>query len=136
MLACTVPEIMFSTAERWGGFQALADASSCLVTDQNCIGFMGLLDGTVDLAYERDLLLPDAAAIVPILCSAGIAVTDHNARPVTFDTTARKGEYQLLAAHKDLHRHAVDVQRHGVPHWNNRFQEAGPAKLGYVRKVN
>ena len=94
VLACTVPEIMFSTAERWGSFQALATAA-CLVTDQNCIGFMGLLDGTVDIAYERDLLLPDAAAIVPILQSAGIVVTDHYGKPATFDVTARDSKVPI-----------------------------------------
>jgi fructose-1,6-bisphosphatase/inositol monophosphatase family enzyme len=136
VLACTVPEIMFSTADRWGGFQALADATAALVTDQNCIGYMGLLDGTVDIAYERDLLLPDAAAIVPILQSAGIVVTDHDGQPVAFDATARDGEYLLMAAQSELHPHAIAVHRQGVPQRRNRFHEAGPAKLGYVRKAN
>jgi fructose-1,6-bisphosphatase/inositol monophosphatase family enzyme len=136
VLACTVPEIMFCTADRWGSFQALADATACLVTDQNCIGFMGLLNGTVDIACERDLLLPDAAAIVPILQSAGIVVTDHDGQPLAFDAVAREGEYLLMAAQSELHRHAIAVYRHGVPRGRNRFHEAGPAKLGYVRKVN
>jgi inositol-phosphate phosphatase/L-galactose 1-phosphate phosphatase/histidinol-phosphatase len=136
VLACTVPEIMFSTADRWGTFQALADATASVITDQNCIGFMGLLNGTVDIAYERDLLLPDAAAIVPILQSAGIVVTDHDGQSVAFDATARDGEYLLIAAQSELHHHAIAVQRQGVHQWHNRFHEAGPAKLGYVRKVN
>jgi inositol-phosphate phosphatase / L-galactose 1-phosphate phosphatase / histidinol-phosphatase len=136
VLACTVPEIMFSTADRWGSFQALADASACLVTDQNCIGYMGLLNGTVDIACERDLLLPDAAAIVPILQSAGIVVTDHEGQPVAFDATARDSEYLLMAAQGELHHQAIAVYRQGVPLGHNRFHEAGPAKLGYVRKVN
>jgi fructose-1,6-bisphosphatase/inositol monophosphatase family enzyme len=136
VLACTVPEIMFSTADRWGSFQALADATASLGIDQNCVGFMGLLDGAVDIAYERDLLLPDAAAIVPILQSAGIAVTDHDGHPVSFDAAARDGEYLLMAAHRGLHDHAVAVHRQGVPWWHNRFQETGPAKLGYAGKVN
>jgi inositol-phosphate phosphatase / L-galactose 1-phosphate phosphatase / histidinol-phosphatase len=136
VLACTVPEIMFCIADRWGGFQALADATARLVTDQNCIGFMGLLDGAVDIVCERDLLLPDAAAIVPILQSAGIVVTDHDGRLVAFDATARDSEYLLMAAQKDLHEHAIAIHRRGVPPRYNRFHEAGPAKLGYVRKVN
>lgn len=136
VLACTVPELMFCTADRWGSFQALADATASLSTDQNCIGFMGLLDGTVDIAYERDLLLPDAAAIVPILQSAGIMVTNHDGRPVAFDATARDGEYVLVAAQEELHQHAIAMHRQGVPQRHNRFHEAGPAKLGYVRKVN
>jgi inositol-phosphate phosphatase / L-galactose 1-phosphate phosphatase / histidinol-phosphatase len=142
VLACTVPEIMFCTADRWGGFQALANATACLVTDQNCIGFMGLLDGAVDVVCERDLLLPDAAAIVPILQSAGIVVTDHDGQPVTFDATARDSEYLLMAAQKELHEHAVAIHRQGVSPRCNPFpeaghsHEAGSAKLGYVRKVN
>jgi inositol-phosphate phosphatase / L-galactose 1-phosphate phosphatase / histidinol-phosphatase len=136
VLACTVPEIMFATAEEWGSFQALADATARLITDQNCIGFMGLLDGTVDIAYERDLLLPDAAAIVPILQSAGIVVTDHDERPMSFDAAARDVEYLLMAGHSQLHRQAAAVHRTGVPQCHNRFHDAGPAKLGYVRKVN
>jgi histidinol-phosphatase len=136
VLACTVPEVMFGTADRWGSFQALADATASLVTDQNCIGFMGLLNGTVDIACERDLLLPDAAAIVPILGSAGIVVTDHDGQPVTFDATARDGEYVLMAAQRDLHDQAIAVFRRGVPRSHNRFHEAELATLGYVRKVN
>lgn len=136
VLACTVPEIMFSTSDRWGSFQALADATAHLATDQNCIGFMGLLNGTVDIACERDLLLPDAAAIVPILQSAGIVVTDHDGQPVAFDTMARHGEYLLMAAQSELHHHAIAVYRQGVPQRHNRFHEIGSAKLGYVRKVN
>jgi inositol-phosphate phosphatase / L-galactose 1-phosphate phosphatase / histidinol-phosphatase len=142
VLACTMPEIMFCTADRWGGFQALADATACLVTDQNCIGYMGLLDGAVDIVCERDLLLPDAAAIVPILQSAGIVVTDHDGQLVAFDTTARDSEYLLMAAQKDLHEHAIAIHRRSVPPRYNPFpeaghsHEAGPAKLGYVRKVN
>jgi inositol-phosphate phosphatase / L-galactose 1-phosphate phosphatase / histidinol-phosphatase len=136
VLVCTVPEIMFSTADQWGRFQALADATAALVTDQNCIGYMGLLDGSVDIAYERDLLLPDTAAIVPILQSAGIVVTDHDGRPVAFDATARDGEYLLMAAQSELHHQAIAVHQRGVPQRHNRFHEAGTAKLGYVRKVN
>jgi inositol-phosphate phosphatase / L-galactose 1-phosphate phosphatase / histidinol-phosphatase len=136
VLACTLPEVMFSTAERWGSFQALADATASLTTDQNCIGFMGLLDGTVNIAYERDLLLPDAAAIVPILQSAGIVVTDHDGQPVAFDATARDSEYLLIAAQSELHHLAIAAHRQGVPQRHNRFRDAGPAKLGYVRKVN
>jgi histidinol-phosphatase len=136
VLACTVPEIMFSTADRWGSFQALAEGTARLVTDQNCIGFMGLLNGTVDIACERDLLLPDAAAIVPILQSAGIVVTDHDGQPVAFDAAARDAEYLLMAAQRGLHHQAIAVHRQGVARSHNRFHEAGPAKLGYVRKVN
>ncbi|KAA8880585.1 hypothetical protein F3087_40405 [Nocardia colli] len=136
VLACTVPEIMFSTPERWSGFQALADATRSVVTDQNCIGFMGLLDGTVDIVCERDLLLPDAAAVVPILRSAGITVTDHDGYLVEFDATARKGEYCLLAARPELHRDAVVMHRRGVPRWNNRFPGVDSTGLGYVRKVD
>jgi len=43
-IASTVPPMMFNTPEKWSGFQALQEATGkpC-VTDQNCIGFMRVL---------------------------------------------------------------------------------------------
>jgi acetyl-CoA acetyltransferase len=93
----------------------------------------GLVDDVIWGVVEQ---VGDQAVIVPILQSAGIAVTDHDGHPVSFDAAARDGEYLLMAAHRDLHDHAVAVHRQGVPRWHNRFQETGPAKLGYAGKVN
>jgi hypothetical protein len=70
------------------------------------------------------------------LVGRGNVVTDHDGQPVAFDATARDGEYLLMTAQRELHCDAIAVHRQGVPRGNNRFHEAGPAKLGYVRKVN
>src|SRR5262249_36926002 len=59
-LASTVPEVMFTTRGQWGQFQALFESTRSFLPDQNCIGFMNLIDGTVDVVLEADLTLPDA----------------------------------------------------------------------------
>ncbi|MFB8281190.1 inositol monophosphatase family protein [Nocardia colli] len=136
VLACTIPEVMFTTADSWGSFQALTDIAGGVLVDQNCVGYMGLLDGSVDIVYERDLLLPDAAAVVPILRSAGIVVTDHQGHPISFAAEVREQEYVLLAARPALHDHAVAVTSAGVPRSRNRFGAVDPIGLGYTRKVH
>ncbi|WP_280395629.1 inositol monophosphatase family protein [Nocardia brasiliensis] len=136
LLACTIPEVMFTTADNWGSFQALTDIAGNALVDQNCVGYMGLLDGSVDIVYERDLLLPDAAAVVPILRSAGVVVTDHQGHPTSFAPAARGQEYVLLAARPALHDHAVTLTSAGVSGSRNRFGAADPIELGYTRKVH
>ncbi|MGX1778142.1 inositol monophosphatase family protein [Nocardia brasiliensis] len=134
-LACTVPEIMFSTGAQWNSFQALAAIAATVIRDQNCLGFMGLLDGSIDVVYERDLLLPDAAAVVPILEAAGVTVTDQYGRSVTFEVASRGREYVLLAARQPLHQRAVALTSTSTPDAEDRSGATDSTQLGYVRKV-
>lgn len=133
-LASTVPEVMFATHESWGQFQGLLDSAGELIVDQNCVGFMHLLTGDVDIVMERDMTLPDAAALVPILRNANITVTDHDGQPVRFDKEALDGEYLLLAAHPELHTEAIGKVRAGVTDGLNRFTDAGSIVSGYAQK--
>lgn len=133
-LASTVPEVMFTTAETWGGFQALLDSTAAFQPDQNCIGFTRVIDGSVDIVMESDLTLPDAAALIPVLEGAGVTITDHAGSPVRFDTQARGGEYSLLAAAPGLHSEALAAVRAGVPTSENRFVQGEQAHHGYAKK--
>jgi fructose-1,6-bisphosphatase/inositol monophosphatase family enzyme len=133
-LASTVPEVMFTTRESWSGFQALLDSTAAFLPDQNCIGFMRILDGTVDVVMESDLTLPDSAALIPTLVGAGITVTDPAGQPVRFDAAARAGEYSLLAAPPILHQQALAAVRRGVPDSENRFARGETVHQGYSKK--
>jgi fructose-1,6-bisphosphatase/inositol monophosphatase family enzyme len=136
-LACTVPEIMFNTKEKWSGFQALLDATEkpC-VTDQNCVGFMRLLDpvSTISLAFEGDLGYHDVAALVPILVGAGLTATDDKGQKLTFPEGAIKSEYRILAAAPALHAAALKKIHEGVPDNQNRFKTGGDIHEGYAQK--
>ena len=134
-LASTVPEIMFNTSEKWGGYQALLDATgkSC-VTDQNCIGFMRLLEGGIDIVYEADLAYHDAAALVPILLGAGMAVTDDKGQPLLFPESVLKQEFRVLTASPALHKLALVKIAAGVPAAQNRFASGGGIHQGYAQK--
>lgn len=134
-LACTVPEVMFGTREKWSGFQALLDATGkpCL-RDQNCVGFMQLLSGEVDMAYEADLAYHDAAALIPILEAAGITVSDGAGKPLSFAPERIGTEFQVLAAQSVLHAQAVAKIAAGVPPEQNRFAPHNGGAQGYANK--
>lgn len=122
VLACTVPEVMFASRAARTRFARVRDATRELVVDLNCIGYMRLLGGGVDIVIEADLALPDAAALIPPLAGAGVVVTDHAGRPPRFDADARAGEYRLLAAAPELHRQALAAL--------NAAARGGPAPAG------
>ncbi len=134
-LACTVPEVMFGTREKWSGFQALLDATGkpCL-RDQNCVGFMQLLTGEADVAYEADLAYHDAAALIPILETAGITVSDGGGKPLSFAPERIGTEFQVLAAPSALHAQAVAKIAAGVPPEQNRFAPHNGGAQGYANK--
>ncbi len=137
VLASTVPEIMFKTKESWSGFQALQEATKTLVTGQNCIGYMKLLEenGDVDVVYEADLAYHDAAAIVPILESAGIRVTDEKGTRLNFSEDEIQKEFQILAARPNLHKQAFDTIIKGIKDDRNSFKERS-SYGGYARKFH
>ncbi len=135
-LTCTVPDVMFSTFETWGSFQALAEGTATFVPDQNCVGFMRLLGGGIDIAYEADLGLPDAAALIPPLTGAGIRVTDHKGHRPRFDATSRSGEYRLLAASPGLHAQALEITLAGVDPARNTFPQRGTEYNLYAKKFD
>jgi len=93
-----------------------------------------VLGGGIDVVVERDLTLPDAAALLPVLDNAGIVVTDHAGAPVRFDAAARDGEYALLAAAPALHAEALAALRAGVAPARNRFVDRAGPHNGYAKK--
>jgi hypothetical protein len=125
--------MMFGDFKKWGQFQALLDGTGSFVPDQNCIGFMHLLEGRTHIVVERDLTLPDSAAFVPILTSAGFKATDHEGKPLRFDKAARDGEYLVLVAHPDLHGAALTLFMDGMPGNRNRF-DPNKGDHGYAQK--
>ncbi len=133
-LACTVPSIMFNTPEKWSGFQALEEATKTCLIDQNCVGFMGLLDGRTDIAYEADLAYHDVAALVPILQNAGLTVTDGNGSSMRFPESAIGHEFTILAALPELHALALQVIRKGVAAERNSFEVGSKRPDGHVQK--
>ena len=135
ILACTVPEIMFGTAGKWSGYQALLNATErhCRI-DQNCVGFMQLLDGSTDIAYEADLAYHDAAALIPILRGAGIIVTGSKGEALTFPESAIKKEFHVLAAQSPLHAIALERVMQGVPATQNSFSSHSGIAHGYASK--
>jgi fructose-1,6-bisphosphatase/inositol monophosphatase family enzyme len=136
LIASTVPEIMFATAEKWSGFQALRDAARGCVTDQNCVGFMRLLqpESGIGVVYEADLAYHDAAALVPILEGAGMRVTDSGGHPLSFPKSAIGSEFTLLAAAPSLHRQALSLVQQGVEPEKNSFAGNFGTHQGYAQK--
>ena len=134
-LACTVPEIMFGTQEKWSGYQALLDAThNACRTDQNCIGFMQLLTGEADIGYEADLAYHDAAALIPVLQSAGITVTSGTGATLTFPEAFIGKEFSVLAAQEPLQTLARERVAEGVPPGQNRFIATSGIAHGYATK--
>lgn len=132
-LACTVPEVMFHSAETWGGYQALAEAVTNCMRDQNCIGYMQLLQGGVNVVYEADLAYHDAAALIPVLQAVGITVSDAKGSPVDFSEAAIGKAFSLLAAQPILHKLAIEKVRRGVAPERNSFV-GKPQHQGYAQK--
>lgn len=134
IVACTVPEVMFNTAEKWSGWQVLSEATKACVTDQNCVGFMRLLQGGIDIVYESDLAYHDVAALVPILQGAGVIVTDNKGQKLYFSESAITKEFTILAAQSSLHGLAVNCIRQGVPAERNSFAGRSAMHCGYANK--
>ncbi len=65
-LACTAPAAMFQKPIHQTVFANFA-AECEVITDQNCMGYIQLCRGEVDIALEQDLDITDVAAIIPIL---------------------------------------------------------------------
>ncbi len=132
-LACTVPEVMFHDEKSWGGYQALADAVKHCLHEQNCIGFMRLLEGGAHIAYEADLAYHDVLALVPILEGAGFTVTSGSGARLSFAEENISHEYSILAAQAPLHAQALTLIQTGVTPDRNRFRKPSHAK-GYTQK--
>ncbi len=135
-VACTVPQVMFGTPEKWSGWQALTEATAAVVTAQNCVGYMRLLENNsvIHIVYEADLAYHDAAALVPILEGAGVTVTDGQGRPPRFPESTRKQEFTLLAAAAALHKQALSTILKGIPPEKNTFSTRAAADNGYATK--
>ncbi len=135
-LASTVPQVMFNTLEKWSGYQALMEASHHMVPDQNCIGFMRLLQdkSDVDIVYEADLAYHDVAALVPILQGGGIVVSDREGQSLSFPENAIAKEFNIVAAQAFLHAQALSCIQKGVALERNRFAGKNNFSQGYASK--
>lgn len=91
-------------------------------------------DGDVQVVVERNLTLPDAAALIPVLAGAGIAVSDRADRRVDFGVGQRAGEYALLAASPDLRMPILQALRAGVPDAQRRFPGHADRHQGYAKE--
>lgn len=113
-MACTAPKIMFGHKDRenLARFQALRSATAGCITDQNCIGFMRILqqNSRIGIGCEADLALPDIAALQPILRGANLTVTDLNGNQHNFANN-RDGEWRILTAPPKLHEQALAVMQ-------------------------
>lgn len=135
-VACTVPQIMFGTKEKWSSWQALAEGTQSVITGQNCVGYMKLMQegSNIHIVYEADLAYHDAAALVPILESAGLTVSDGQGLPLKFPEAARTREFSILAAAAPLHKQALDTILKGVAPDKNSFAKRVLADNGYANK--
>ncbi len=116
-LASTVPSVMFTNAEQWNGYQALQEATGApAIIDQNCIGYMRLLDpiSGIGVVYEADLGYHDVAALVPILVGAGLSVSDGHGKPLEFGEQYIDQEYTVVAALPGIRAAALERIRRGV----------------------
>jgi hypothetical protein len=127
---------MFNSAPKWSGYQALAEATGGRIPDQNCIGFMRILqeDGGIDVVYEADLAYHDVAALAPILRGAGVTVTDGAGSSLTFPARAITQEFSVLTAQPAVHAQALERVLAGVAPEANRFSSRGDARRGYAQK--
>ncbi|AFU02681.1 inositol monophosphatase family protein [Nocardia brasiliensis] len=130
VLACTAPKVMFAPGDQWDSFQALAATAAEVVLDQNCLGYMGLLNGSIDVVYERGLPVAHAAAVVPILEGAGVVATNQHGCPISFEVAARGRKYVLLAARRPLHQRAVVLTSTSASGADDRSGQEESAPLG------
>lgn len=76
VFACTNPQGMFKDDGHLAVMTGFVKNSSEFRTELNCIGFVQLVEGNVDVAVENDLALHDVAALIPVLLNAGMSVID------------------------------------------------------------
>ena len=135
-LVCTAAAVMFKTPAQRAGYRALLGRARGLVEDQNCAGFMRLLDPAsgIGVALEGDLAYHDVAALVPILTGAGALVTNDHGEPLAFPEAAIAREYRILAASPRLHAEALAVVREGASSAQEGGEEPPEGSRGYRRK--
>jgi fructose-1,6-bisphosphatase/inositol monophosphatase family enzyme len=111
-LSCTVPEIMFPRDVQRKAFNGCRVAVAQVYTNRNCIGFMQLLEGHVDIVWEGDLAYHDVVPLVPILTNAGFTATDEQGTDLDFQDPTK--EYRLIVAPKYLHSQLLEYSRASV----------------------
>jgi inositol-phosphate phosphatase / L-galactose 1-phosphate phosphatase / histidinol-phosphatase len=109
ILCSTAPEIMFTSQAQKQSFAALSSQILDIHTNKNCIGFMQLLTGEVDIVWEGDLAFHDVVALVPILRNANIAISFENGDPIIFSKQNYHSEYRIIAARPKLHDLALKI---------------------------
>jgi fructose-1,6-bisphosphatase/inositol monophosphatase family enzyme len=111
VVSCTAPHIMFSH-EQYASFDNLVQNTKQLVTNRNCIGFMQLLDNTVNIVWEGDLAFHDIVPLLPILDRAGFKVTDEQGNPFVFSDESYHKEYRVIATHPALYSNVLNHSKY------------------------
>ncbi len=102
VVACTNPDGMFETADLQRGIRAVQGTAMAIRTHLNCIGFTGVVDGTIDAVIENNLKAHDLVPLLPIMLDAGLVVVDLDGNDYAnrrFDhDDAFSGRYSVVAA--------------------------------------
>ena len=102
VFACTNPQGMFQQDYQLEAMANFVKDSQEFRTELNCIGFVQLVDGNVDVAIEANLALHDIAALLPVLLNAGMTVIDlhgNDYNDVAFELPlASQQKFDVIAA--------------------------------------
>jgi myo-inositol-1(or 4)-monophosphatase len=109
VLCSTAPEIMFSSELQNSQFMTLKNMVHNCYTNRNCIGFMQLLSGDVNIVWEGDLAFHDVAALVPFIKNAYLKITFEDGEPIIFSKDNYYSEYRIIAAHEKLHKQVLEI---------------------------
>lgn len=102
---CTNPGIMFEGYEPQ--FKKLQNTANKVITELNCIGFIKAATTKNTAVIEADLGLHDIAAVLPIIRSAGLTISDFSSAPIDMHDVSKK--YQIVAAPKTLHTQLIEL---------------------------
>jgi fructose-1,6-bisphosphatase/inositol monophosphatase family enzyme len=101
-ISCTNPLAMFLEPEEQHFIQSVKTQAKAFKARLNCVGFVNLLDKTVDAAIESRICLHDIAPLIPILKHAGATFIDlegNDYTSTTFDMSrAATQKYSAIAA--------------------------------------
>ena len=108
-LISSAPEVMFTNKHEKSAFHSLEKTASEISLNKNCMGFIDALKNPQSLAIEADLSIHDIAALIPIMKSADLGVSDHNGKDIEFINAEQ--EFKIIAAPKPIHSHALELYK-------------------------
>lgn len=102
VFASTNPQGMFDDDNQIEAIANFVKDSREFRTELNCIGFVQIIEGNVDVAVEANLALHDIAALLPVLLNANMSVLDlhgNDYNDVAFDLPlAAEQKFDVIAA--------------------------------------